>query len=90
MAYDQNAHGEVPPGQPAILFVLAAFRVAHGAGVDRGPAGEDGSGQAAAGREFAADDTPLRANGFDNVAEDFVHSVFVEDAQIAVGEEIHF
>src|SRR2546430_1823009 len=57
---------------------------------DEGPAGEDRGGEAAARSEFAADDAPLGANGGDDVAEDFVDGVFVEDAEAAVGEEIHF
>src|SRR5712692_8255124 len=57
---------------------------------DAGPAREDGRGQAAAGGEFAAHDAPFGLNGGDDVAEDFVDGVFVEDAQAAVGEEIHF
>src|SRR6266850_7558707 len=64
--------------------------LAFGAGADGGPAGEDGGGEAAAGCEFAADDAPFGANGGDNVAEDFVDGVFVEDAEAAIGEEIHF
>jgi hypothetical protein len=67
-----------------VLFLALDARV-HG-----GPAGEDGGGQAAAGCEFAADHAPFRANGGDDIAENFVHSVFIEDAQAAVGEEIHF
>lgn len=63
---------------------------ALGLHVEGGPAGEDGGGQAAAGSEFAADNAPFRANGFDDVAKDFVHRVFVEDAEVTVGEEIHF
>ncbi len=55
-----------------------------------GPAGEDRGGEAAAGGEFTADDAPLRANGGDDIVEDFVDGVFVEDAEAAVGEEIHF
>src|SRR5216683_2467130 len=57
---------------------------------DFGPAREDGRGQAAARSEFAAHDAPFGLNGGDDVAEDFVDGVFVEDAQAAVGEEIHF
>src|SRR5216683_1554498 len=56
---------------------------------DLGPPGEDGGGEAAAGSKFAADDTPFGLNGGDDVAKNFVHRVFVEDAQAAVGEEIH-
>ena len=55
-----------------------------------GPAGLDSGVQAAAGGEFAADDTPLRPDGGDDVMEDLVDGVFVEDTEITVGEEIHF
>src|SRR6266566_2486722 len=54
------------------------------------PAGEDGGGEPAARRKFAADDAPLRANGFDDVAQNSVDGIFVKDAEAAVGEEIHF
>src|SRR5229473_283372 len=57
---------------------------------DLGPAGEDGGGEAAAGSEFAADDAPLGADGGDDIAENFVHGVFVKNAEAAVGEEVHF
>src|SRR6267378_3154302 len=72
------------------LLVLAGFGVAPGLGGDGGPASEDGGGEAAAGSEFAADDAPFGADGGDDVAEDFVDGVFVEDAEAAIGEEIHF
>src|SRR6266702_1899774 len=54
------------------------------------PAGEDGGGEPAARRKFAADDAPLRVNGFDDVAQNSVDGIFVKDAEAAVGEEIHF
>ena len=54
------------------------------------PPGEDGGIQAAAGSEVALDDAPDRISGFDDVAEHFVYGIFVKNAQIAVGEEIHF
>ena len=63
---------------------------ARGAGIQRGPASEDGGGEAAAGGEFAADDAPLGADGGDDVVENLVDGVFVEDAEVAIGEEIHF
>src|SRR6266853_1432469 len=59
-------------------------------GPDLGPAGEDGGGQASSGSKFATNDAPFGADGGDDVAQDFVDGVFVEDAQAAVGEEIHF
>src|SRR6266850_7525212 len=59
-------------------------------GPDLGPAGEDGSDQASSGCKFATDDAPFGADGGDDVAQDSVDGVFVEDAQAAVGEEIHF
>jgi hypothetical protein len=58
--------------------------------LDGGPASEDGGGEAAAGGEFAADDAPFWEHGGDEIAEDFVDGVFVEDAEIAIGEKIHF
>jgi len=69
--------------QPTVLFLALDARV-YG-----GPAGEDRGGEAPAGGEFAADDAPLRANGGDDIVENLVHGVFVEDAQAAVGEEVH-
>src|SRR5881296_1641298 len=74
----------------ADLFTASPAWVGLGASINGGPAGEDGSGQSTARSEFAADEAPLRANGFDDIAENFVHRVFVEDPQAAVGEEIHF
>src|SRR2546426_7521531 len=71
-------------------FLSTTFFVFPGLGINGGPAGEDGSGQSTARSEFAADEAPLRANGFDDIVENFVHGVFVEDPQAAVGEEIHF
>src|SRR6266446_6520063 len=72
------------------LLVLAGFGVASGLGGDGGPTGEDGGGEAAAWGEFAADDAPFGADGGDDVVEDFVDGIFVEDAEAAIGEEIHF
>jgi hypothetical protein len=63
---------------------------AFGVGADPGPASENRSGQAAAGGKFAADHAPFRVNGGDEVTKNSVDGVFVEDAQAAVGEEIHF
>jgi hypothetical protein len=54
------------------------------------PAGKHGGGEASTGSEFAAHNAPFRVNGVDNVAENFVYGVFVEDAEAAVGQEIHF
>ena len=53
-----------------------------------GPAGFDGGGDAAAGAEFAADDGPDGIAGFHHVFEDLVDDVFLEDAEVAVAEEI--
>src|SRR5882724_12794638 len=72
------------------LLVLAGFGVAFVVGAGGGPAGEDGGGKAAAGSEFAADDAPFGADGGDDVVKDFIGGVFVEDAEVAIGEEIHF
>ena len=85
-----SAKGSFIREHPGTLPVSVEFGVALGVGGEGGPAGEDGGGEAAAGGEFAAHDAPFRANGGDDVAEDFVDSIFVEDAQAAVGEEIHF
>src|SRR5882724_9367236 len=72
------------------LLVLPGFGVAFEVGAGGGPAGEDGGGEAAAGGEFAADDAPFGADSGDDVVKDFVDGVFVEDAEAAIGEEIHF
>src|SRR5207248_11049781 len=47
-------------------------------------------GEAAARGKVAAENAPFGANGGDDVAENFVDGIFVEDAEAAVGEEIHF
>src|SRR6267378_3853172 len=67
----------------------AGLSLAFGAGADGGPAGDDGGGEAAAGREFSADDAPLRMDRGDDVVENFVDGVFVEDAEVAISKEIH-
>src|SRR5882762_9923517 len=59
-------------------------------GADLGPTGEDGGGEAAARSEFTAHEAPFGLHGGDDVAQHSVDGVFVEDAQAAVGEEIHF
>src|ERR1700676_4269053 len=51
-----------------------------------GPSGKDRGSQAAAGREFAADDAPFGLHGGNDVAQDFVDGVFVEDAQVTISE----
>src|SRR5208282_52837 len=53
------------------------------------PASEERSGQAAAGREFAAHHTPFGIDGFDNIMKNLVHGVFIKDAEIAIREEVH-
>src|SRR6266849_8069217 len=93
MSHDQKPTGSFREstrerGKPRPYTAL--FAAALGLRVDFGPAGEDGGGQAPAGSEFAADDAPFRADGGDDVTEEFVDRVFVENAQAAVGEEIHF
>src|ERR1700691_4688499 len=50
--------------------------------------GFDDGGDAATGAEVANDLGPDRVAGFDDVVEDLVDDVFLEDAQIAIGEEI--
>src|SRR5262249_13086329 len=37
-----------------------------------------------------ADDAPLRGDGFDDVVQDFIDGVLIEDAEVAVSQEIHF
>ena len=56
----------------------------------RWPSRKDGGCQAAAWGEFAANDAPFRLDGVDDVVEHFVHGVFVEDAEVAVGQQVHF
>src|SRR6202040_47741 len=53
-----------------------------------GVAGFDDGGDAAAGAEVADDDGPDWVAGFDDVVEDLVDDVFLEDARVAVGEEV--
>src|SRR5580700_8465227 len=60
-----------------------AFRVFR-AGVK----GFDNSGDSAAGAEVADDFGPDRIAGFDDVVENLVDDVLLEDAEVAVGEEI--
>src|SRR6266571_4571515 len=74
---------------PRYLFIslLLASLLAR---PDLGPAGEYGGGQAAAGGEFAAHDAPFGLHGGHDVVQHFVNGIFVEDAQAAVSEEIHF
>src|ERR1700686_1473101 len=55
-----------------------------------GPSGKNRGRQAAAGREFAADDAPFGLDGGDDVAQDFIDGVLVEDAEIAISEQVHF
>jgi hypothetical protein len=50
--------------------------------------GGDDGGDAAAGAEVAYDDCPDWVAGFDYVVEDLVDDVFLEDAEVAVGEEV--
>src|SRR5258708_2805259 len=81
---ETKQHGsEDPPLRMLLTFAL-------GLGADLGPAGEDGGGEAAAGGEFAADHAPFGLNGGDDVAQHSGDGGFVEDAQGAVGEGIHF
>src|SRR5580704_5999450 len=53
------------------------------------PASEDRSGQTAPGRKFAAHHTPLRTNCIDNIMKNLVHSIFVENPEIAIAEKVH-
>jgi hypothetical protein len=65
------------------LVALRAFGV-FGAGVE----GFDDGGDAAAGAEVADDFGPDGVAGFDDVVEDLIDDVFLEDAEVAVGEEV--
>ena len=65
------------------LLRSGAFGV-FGAGVG----GFDDGGDAAAGAEVADDFGPDGVAGFDDVVEDLVDDVFLEDAEVAVGEEV--
>jgi len=53
-----------------------------------GPAGYDCGADAAAGAEDAFDFGPDGISGFDDVFENLVDDVFLEDAEVAVAEEI--
>jgi len=53
-----------------------------------GKARFDGGGDAAAGAEFSTDDGPDGVAGLDDVFEDLVDDVFLEDAEVAVAEEV--
>src|SRR6185437_4058174 len=53
------------------------------------PAGKNRGCQTAARRELAAHDTPLRTDGFNNIMKHLVYGIFIEDAKIAIGEEVH-
>ena len=53
-----------------------------------GPASFYGGGYAAAGAEFAAHYGPDRVAGFHNIFEDLVDDVLLEDAEVAVAEEV--
>src|SRR5882724_5153156 len=64
-------------------LVLRAFG-GFGAGVE----GFDDGGDAAAGAEVADDFGPDGVAGFDYVVEDLIDDVLLEDAEVAVGEEI--
>src|SRR5271155_777543 len=57
-------------------------------GLWAGPAGFDGGGDAAAGAEIAFDYGPDGVAGFYDVFEYLVGDVFLEDAEVAVSEEI--
>jgi hypothetical protein len=57
-------------------------------GFDAGVGGGDYGGDAAAGAEVAYDDGPDGIAGFNDVVEDLVDDVLLEDAEVAVGEEV--
>src|SRR2546426_6974632 len=54
------------------------------------PARFDAGGQAAAGSEFAANNTPNRLGGFHDIAQDAVDGVFIKDSEAAIRQQIHF
>jgi hypothetical protein len=55
-----------------------------------GPAGVDHRGDAATRAEITVDMGPDRVAGFDHVFEDLVDNVFLEDAEVAVREQVLF
>ena len=55
-------------------------------GMPLGPAGEDRGVQAAARSELSLDDAPDGIACLDDVMEHLVDGIFIEDAEIAVGE----
>ncbi len=63
-----------------LLFLRGGFGARVGSGND--------GGDAAAGAEVAYDNGPDGIAGFDDVVEDLVDDVFLEDAEVAVGEEV--
>src|SRR5260370_17752102 len=79
-----------PFAAPYLVTSLLPYFACPSWRADGGAGGEEGSGEAGEGGEFGANDAPLGANGGDDVAENFIDGVFVEDAQAAIGEEIHF
>src|SRR5580704_18986992 len=93
-------HAMVPSANPCSqraglsLFagpsLRSAFEGGRAARCRSWPSGENRGGEAAARGEFAADDAPFRLDGVHDVAQHLVESVFVEDAEGAVSQQIHF
>ena len=54
------------------------------------PSSFNGGGQSAAGSEFAAHSAPDGLGCGDDVSQNAVDGVFVEDAEIAIGQEVEF
>src|ERR1017187_3518865 len=57
-------------------------------GLGSGPAGFDGGADAAAGTKHSMHDCPNRVAGLDHVLKHLIDDIFLEDAEIAVTEEI--
>src|SRR5580693_4492597 len=67
----------------------AGFSPGFAAGGTLRPASEDRSGQTATRSKLATHHTPLRAYSCNDIMENLVHGVFIEDPEIAIGEEVH-
>src|ERR1700730_16360109 len=81
---------------PVHIGLTAACGAATGLGLRltlrcrSGPTGKDRRSQAAAGSELAPDDAPFGLDGGNYVAQDLVDGIFVENAQVAIGKQVHF
>src|SRR5690348_1172516 len=73
------------PGRPS----RCAYDAAGSARGKPRPAGTNRGCQTATRRELAPPDTPLRTDGFYNIMKHFVYRILIENAEIAIGEEVH-